>query len=92
MNANAPGRDALLRAVLDALGGVAPDIDPAALDPARPVRDQFDFDSMDFLNFVTALHDALGVDVPEADYPALASVDGSVEYLESKLGATPAPD
>lgn len=80
-----PGRDALLRMVLDALDDVAPDIDPPALDPARPVRDQVDFDSMDFLNYVTALHDALGIDVPEADYPKLASIAGAVDYLEATL-------
>ena len=48
--------DALQSAVLEALLDVAPDVDPSTLDAARPFRDQFDFDSMDQLNFVVGLH------------------------------------
>ncbi len=39
---------------------------------------------MDFLNFITALHEALGVDIPEADYPRLATLAGCIEYLGGK--------
>jgi acyl carrier protein len=60
---------------------VAPDVDAATLDAATPFRDQFDFDSMDQLNFVVGLHRRLGVDVPEADYPQLATLDGCAAYL-----------
>jgi acyl carrier protein len=77
---------ALRETVINALTGVAPDIEPAALDPARPIRDQFDFDSMDYLNFVTALHQQTGVNVPELDYPQLATVDGCVRYLAERIG------
>lgn len=78
--------EALRDTVINALTGVAPDIDPTALDPSRPIRDQFDFDSMDYLNFVTALHQQTGVNVPELDYPKLATVDGCVRYLAARLG------
>jgi hypothetical protein len=44
-------------------------------------RELTDLDSMDFLNFVISLHEALGVDVPEVDYPKLATLDGCVGYL-----------
>ena len=44
-------------------------------------RDQLDLDSMDLLNFVIGLHTALGVDIPEADYSKLATLDGCVDYL-----------
>jgi acyl carrier protein len=40
-----------------------------------------DIDSMDFLNLVTALHDETGIDVPERDYPQVATIDGFVAYL-----------
>jgi acyl carrier protein len=73
--------DALRSAVLEALLDVAPDVDASALDAARPFRDQFDFDSMDQLNFVVSLHKRLGVDVPEADYAQLATLTGCVDYL-----------
>ena len=76
----------LRQATIDALLEVAPDVDPAALDAARTFRDQFDFDSMDTLNFVVALHHRLGIDIPETDYPELLSLDGAVRYLEAHLG------
>lgn len=80
-------RETLRATVLDALLGVAPDVDAAAIDPATPFREQFDFDSMDHLNFVIALHRSLGVDVPEADYPQLATLDGCVGYLTRALAS-----
>ena len=43
-------------------------------------------DSMDFLNFITAIHHRLGIDIPEVDYPKLVTLDGAVQYLEAKLG------
>ena len=43
---------------------------------------------MDFLNLVTALHDETGIDVPERDYPQLASVDGFVAYVTAATEAT----
>ena len=60
------------QAVVDALLAVVPEARPAEIDPAVPLRDQLDIDSMDFINFVIALDEALGVDVPEADYGRLA--------------------
>jgi acyl carrier protein len=74
-------RDELRATVLRCLGEVAPEADPARVRPDVSFRDQLDLDSMDFLNFVIALHQALGVDVPEVDYPKLATLDGCVEYL-----------
>jgi acyl carrier protein len=79
--------EALRSAVLEALLDVAPDVDAAALDASRPFRDQFDFDSMDQLNFVVGLHKRLGVDVPETDYPRLASLAGCLDYLSRALRA-----
>lgn len=72
------------RTVLTALGAVAPEADLATLDPGEPIREQLDLDSMDFLNFVVSLHERLGVDVPEADYRKLATVDGAVAYLAAR--------
>jgi acyl carrier protein len=74
-------------AVLQALASVAPEIDPKSLEPNRAFREEFDLDSMDFLNFVIALHGALGVDVPERDYSKVATLDGAVDYLGRRLNA-----
>ena len=73
--------DTIRATVLRVLGEIAPEADPAALKPDVAFRDQLDLDSMDVLNFVVGLHGALGVEIPEADYPKLATLDGCVEYL-----------
>jgi acyl carrier protein len=78
-----------IRAVLqEELGNIAPEIDLQKVDPSADLREALDIDSMDFLNFVTAIHRRLGVDIPELDYPKLVTLDGAVSYLKTKLGPT----
>lgn len=79
--------DEIRQAILDSLTRVAPEIDTASIQPGVGFRDQLDLDSMDFLNFVLALHDRLSVDIPEADYPQLYTLDRSLSYLVTKMGA-----
>ncbi|OFW46718.1 MAG: hypothetical protein A3J29_16805 [Acidobacteria bacterium RIFCSPLOWO2_12_FULL_67_14b] len=79
--------DDFTRVIGEALTAVAPEIDPKSIEPGVSFRDQFDLDSMDFLNFVIALHKKLGIDIPEADYPRLYTLDNAVAYLASKAGA-----
>ncbi|HMA23098.1 MAG: acyl carrier protein [Gemmatimonas sp.] len=73
--------DEIKAAVLGALRRIAPEVDPATLRSGLPLRDQADLDSMDFLNFMLELHAALGIDVPEADYPQVATLDGCIAYI-----------
>lgn len=70
--------------VYDVIGGVAPEADLDTLDPEADLREALDIDSMDFLNVVIALHERLGVDIPEADYPELVTLDGMLAYLADK--------
>ena len=69
------------------LGDIAPEADLAALKPDVAFREQLDLDSMDMLNFVVGLHAALDIEIPEADYPRLTTLDASVEYLASRRSA-----
>lgn len=80
-------REAIREAVLQALAGVAPEVDVQSIELDVPIRDQVDLDSMDFLNVVIALHGSLGVDVPETDYGKFASLSGAIDYLAGRLGA-----
>jgi acyl carrier protein len=68
------------------LGNIAPEWDPAEIDPREDIRDAMDIDSMDLLNLVIALHQRLGFDIPEADYVKLITIDGAVAYLAAKSG------
>ncbi len=78
-------REQLAKRLLQLVTSIAPDVDPASVVPGVDFRDQFDFDSMDTLNFAIALNRELGVDVPEADYSQLASLDKCVAYLAARL-------
>lgn len=67
--------------LLDVLVRIAPEIDRASVRADAPLRDEYDLDSMDFLNFVIGVHEAFGIDIPEADYPQLATLGGCVRYV-----------
>ncbi|MBM4336659.1 MAG: acyl carrier protein [Deltaproteobacteria bacterium] len=79
-------RDELRAHVLAALSGIAPEADPASLRGSVALRDQLDLDSMDFLNFLIAVHQRTGVEIPEADYGKLSTLDQLVAYLSRKTG------
>jgi len=78
-------REELRSAILDALTGIAPEIDAAALAPAKPLRDQVDLDSADWLNFLLALHARLGIDIPDVDAARLTTLEKVIDYCERKL-------
>jgi acyl carrier protein len=64
---------------------VAPDVEPARLQRDVPFRDQFDFDSMDTLNFAIGLHRQFGIDVPGTQYRELASLARTVAFVGSAI-------
>lgn len=73
--------------VLDIIADIAPDEDLEGLKAELPLRDQLDLDSMDFLDIVMELRKQHGIEVPEADYPQLASLQSCAEYLTPKFNA-----
>ena len=70
--------DQLVRAILR---DIAPEMDIDGLRAEEEMRDALDIDSVDFLNFVAALHEQTGIDIPERDYPMVSTVAGCVGYL-----------
>lgn len=71
--------------VLDIIADIAPDEDLSNIDPAVRLRDQLELDSMDFLDIVMELRKQHGIEVPEEDYPRLASLASCAEYLTPKF-------
>jgi acyl carrier protein len=72
------------KVVQEELNNIAPEADLTRVDPAADLREAIDIDSMDFLNFITAITHRLGIDIPEIDYPKLVTLDGAVAYIEAK--------
>jgi acyl carrier protein len=76
------------KVVQEELNNIAPEVDLASVDPAADLREAIDIDSMDFLNFITAIHHRLGIDIPEIDYPKLVTLNGAVSYLTASQKST----
>lgn len=79
--------DEIRQVVLRLLALVAPEADMSAIKPDVRLRDQIDIDSMDALNFLISIDAELQVDIPEADYPKLTTLDNIVSYLADALAA-----
>lgn len=77
-------REEAERAVLEELAEIAPEAATTPLEPDRPVREQIELDSYDFLQLIVRLHERLGVEIPEADYPRLVTLRGFGEYLAAR--------
>ncbi len=79
--------DEIRSRVLGIIRTVAPEVEAGDVRPDRALRDQVDLDSMDWLNVIIAVHKALRVDIPEADYGKLRTLDDWAAYLRPKLEA-----
>ncbi len=77
-------RDEIATVLADELGRIAPEVPFDEVDRGENIREAFDIDSMDFLNLVTALHKRLGVEIPEADYDRLETIDSTIGYLAER--------
>jgi acyl carrier protein len=75
-------RDQIKSVILEIIGQIIPDEDLSNLKGDIPIREQVELDSMDFLDIIMELRKRYGIEVPENDYPKLATLDGSVAYLE----------
>ena len=77
--------DDLRTQVVQTLQRIAPEVEDEDLRGDVALRDQVDLDSLDWLGFLVGLHDKLGVDIPEADYPGLVTLDDVVAYVAARL-------
>ena len=71
--------------VVRVIGRIAPEAPVDNVDPNLRFRDQFAFDSVDFLNFALALQEELKIQIPEYDYPQLATLKGCTDYLSRRM-------
>lgn len=78
-------RDEIKYMILDIIQDIDEEAEFDELDEDKPLRDQLDLDSMDFLDIVMELRKRHKLQVPEEDYPQLATLMSCVNYLEPKL-------
>lgn len=77
------------KVIFTELATLAPEADPTSLPPDANVRETLDIDSYDFLQFLIALSEKLGVEVPEKDYGKFATLGAMVSYLASHAHLKP---
>jgi acyl carrier protein len=73
--------------VLEVLAQIAPETRDMAIDPDMNFRDQFDLDSLNFLDLMTALDERLKMHTSELDYPKFSSLTGCVTQVQMQLRA-----
>ena len=67
------------------LSNIAPEADPTTLRPDENIREALDIDSYDFLQFLIAIDEAIGVEIPEADYEDVFTMGGLLSYLSVRV-------
>jgi len=77
---------AIREAIFKGLKKIAPEANPAEVAPDENLREALDIDSFDFLNLLIGLHEALGVEIPEADYGKLTTLNSLMSYLSQRVG------
>ena len=77
-------REQIRALVIDTFASIVPEVDFATIASDQPLRGQVDLDSFDFLNVIIRLSERLKLDIPEADYGELATLDGMIDYLARK--------
>ncbi len=83
-------RERVKEIILNIIADIYPEVEAMKVDPQVRLRDQLDLDSMDFLDIVMALRKEHGIEVPEPDYPRLATLESCADYLLPKFEATAA--
>jgi len=75
----------ILTDVYNILKTIAPEIDPSTIDPVADIRYEFEIDSMDFLRMVVDINELYGIEIPEADYGKIGTLDHLVNYIQEAL-------
>ncbi len=78
-------RDEIKDMILEIIEDIDEEAEFDQLDPDAPLRDQLDLDSMDFLDIVMELRKRYKLQIPEEEYPQLATLTSCVNYLEPRL-------
>ncbi len=78
-------RDAIKDLIMEIIADIDEDAEFDDLQPDQPLRDQLDLDSMDFLDIVMELRKRYQLQIPEDDYPQLATLNSCADYLEPLL-------
>ena len=73
------------KTIFQLLKQIAPDTEPSTLLPDENIRETLDIDSFDTLQFLVALNEKLGIEIPEADYGKITTLKTLVNYILNNI-------
>lgn len=78
-------KDELKNMIVKEILEIAPDIEEDEIEFNANIQRSLEIDSFDFLKILTAMHQKTGVEVPEADYAKVGSVEEMANYFINNL-------
>ena len=79
------------KAVEETIESIAPGTDLRRIRPERPLRQQLDLDSMDWVNVISGLSHRLSVDMPDSEAARPWTLDSIVAWLAERGAGAAAP-
>ncbi|MBE0431749.1 MAG: acyl carrier protein [Dehalococcoidia bacterium] len=61
------------------------EVDEADVVPEASFADDFNADSLDFIELITAVEDTFGIEIPDEDAEKLQTVQDAVNYIEARI-------
>jgi acyl carrier protein len=61
------------------------EVDTSKVVPEASFVDDFNADSLDFIELITAVEDAFKIEIPDEDAENLQTVQDAIDYIESKI-------
>ena len=73
------------KVIINEILNIAPEIEEEEIIDDENLQESLEIDSFDFLKLLTALNEQLGVEVPEADYGKVDTLNKMAEYFSKRL-------
>jgi acyl carrier protein len=61
------------------------EVDESKIVPEASFADDFNADSLDFIELITAVEDTFKIEIPDEDAENLQTVQDAIDYIEAKI-------
>ena len=78
-------KDEIKNVIIKTILEIAPDIEEDEIEADENIQCSLEIDSFDFLKILTAMNEELGVEVPEADYSKVDTLENMADYFIQHL-------
>ncbi|MEA3372855.1 MAG: phosphopantetheine-binding protein [Campylobacterota bacterium] len=77
-------KEEIKNTIIEQILEIAPEIEEEEIEPNENLQRSLEIDSFDFLKVLTALNEHLGVEVPEADYGKVDTLEHMADYFSER--------